>query len=189
MQRYSSLINIKSTETLPGKILPNVDWWNTEAKKLFKICKTPRRESLFHGSTFYISNTIFNEGSSLLASQFGVGGEHEDVCLSRYFIWFRECLNWPNNLSVTLLCLLVMRLNGFKPRKSRIRGRTLSALDATTLTKLQKLNASHFLDLLFAKKLKLQKNKSKKSKKEKSLSAFKANYLHWLKTFENDKLN
>ena len=82
------------------------------------------------------------------------------------------------------MCSLIMKVNGFKPKqKFNIHGRSFSALDATTLTNLPKLKASDLLDLLFTKKLKLQKEKkSKKSKKKQSLSAFRSNYQHWLKT-------
>lgn len=91
-----------------------------------------------------------------------------------------------DNISVALVCVLVMRVNCFKPKnKFHIQGRTFSALDATTLTKLPKLKASDLLDLLFIKKLKLQKKKkTKKSKGKQSLSAFRVNYQHWLKPHE-----
>ena len=84
------------------------------------------------------------------------------------------------------MCLLVMRVNGIKPKKKlHIQGRTFSALDATTFNKLPKLKASDLLDLLFIKKLKLQKKKkTKKSKGKQSLSAFRVNYQHWLKPHE-----
>ena len=90
-----------------------------------------------------------------------------------------------DNISVALVCVLVMRVNCFKPKnKFHIQGRTFSALDATTLTKLPKLKASDLLDLLFIKKLKLQKDKKSRKKKQ-SLSAFRENYQHWLlKTHE-----
>ena len=83
------------------------------------------------------------------------------------------------------LCLLVMRVNGIKPKKKlHIQGRTFSALDATTFNRLPKLRASDLLDLLFIKKLKLQKDKKSRKKKQ-SLSAFRENYQHWLlKTHE-----
>ena len=92
-----------------------------------------------------------------------------------------------NNIIVALfLCFLVMRANGFKPKKKfHIQGRTFSALDATTFNKLPKLKASALLDLLFMKKLKLQKDKKSRKKKQ-SLSAFKENYQHWLKTRERN---
>ena len=93
-------------------------------------------------------------------------------------------LTWDNISVALFLCFLVMRVNGFKPKKKfNILGRTFSALDATTLTKLPKLKASDLLDLLFIKKLKLQKDKKSRKKKQ-SLSAFKENYQHWLKTHE-----
>lgn len=83
---------------------------------------------------------------------------------------------------------LMIRVNGFKPKKKfNLRGRTFSALDATTLTKLPKLKASSLLDLLFIKKLKLQKEKKlrkSKAKEKQSLSAFRVNYQHWLKSHE-----
>ena len=93
-----------------------------------------------------------------------------------------------DNISVALMCLLILRVNGFKPKKKfHLHGRTFSALDATTLTKLPKLKASNLLDLLFTKKLKLQKEKKlrkSKAKEKQSLSAFRVNYQHWLKTHE-----
>ena len=86
------------------------------------------------------------------------------------------------------MCYLILRVNGFKPKKKfHLHGRTFSALDATTLTKLPKLKASNLLDLLFIKKLKLQKEKKSrksKAKEKQSLSAFRVNYQHWLKTHE-----
>ena len=91
-----------------------------------------------------------------------------------------------NNISVAVfMCFLVIRVNGFKPKKKfHIQGRTFSALDATTFNKLPKLKASDLLDLLFIKKLKLQKDK-KSIKKKQSMSAFRENYQHWLlKTYE-----
>lgn len=92
------------------------------------------------------------------------------------------------NISVALMFSLIMRVNGFKPKKKlHLHGRTFSALDATTLTKLPKLKASSLLDLLFIKKLKLQKEKKlrkSKAKEKQSLSAFRVNYQHWLKSHE-----
>ena len=93
-------------------------------------------------------------------------------------------LTWDNISVALFLCFLVMRVNGLKPKKKfNILGRTFSALDATTFNRLPKLKASDLLDLLFIKKLKLQKDKKSRKKKQ-SLSAFRENYQHWLKTHE-----
>ena len=70
----------------------------------------------------------------------------------------------------------------FKPKKQKhLQRRTLSALDATAF-KVPKIKAAKILDILLFKKLKLKKKeKQVKSKKAKAPSAFKLNYLHWLK--------
>ena len=75
----------------------------------------------------------------------------------------------------------------FKPKKQKqLQRRTLSALDATAFNKLPKIKAGRFLDILLFKKLKLKKKeKQVKSKKAKAPSAFKVNYLHWLKNKKN----
>ena len=113
---------------------------------------------------------------------------NEDLYLVGYLI-HKFVMNAFTDLwyvSVSLVCVLVMKVNCFKPKnKFHIQGRTFSALDATTLTKLPKIKASDLLDLLFIKKLKLQKKKKTiKSKGKQSLSAFRVNYQHWLKTHE-----